>query len=266
MKGSERIGIAIIALIMLAAAFAPLVAGADPNAQDVSARLQAPSERHLLGTDQLGRDLFARLVYGSRPALALVALVAVVTVPIGLCLGILAGFFGGKVDALIMRFTDIVMAFPRLVLAIAFVAAFGPGLLNAALALALTTWPAYARQARIETLVLRRSDYLVASQMAGIRGPRLLFGHVLPMCLPSAIVRLALDMARMIVAAAGLGFLGLGIRPPTAEWGSMVAEGSRVIFDQWWVAAIPGSAIFLVSMAFNLLSDGLRDLMDPRHG
>jgi peptide/nickel transport system permease protein len=156
--------------------------------------------------------------------------------------------------------------FPRLLLAFAFVAIMGPGLLNGALALALTSWPAYARQARVETTALRRSDYLAAAEMVGIRGIRLLWGHVLPLVLPSAIIRLALDLSGIILAAAGLGFLGLGVRPPTAEWGSMVAEGTQVIFDQWWIAAAPGLAILITSLAFNLLADGLRDILDPRHG
>jgi peptide/nickel transport system permease protein len=152
------------------------------------------------------------------------------------------------------------------VLALAFVAILGPGLLNGALALSLTAWPAYARQARAETSVLRDSDYLAAAHLQGIRGARLLLGHVLPLCLPSVIVRVALNLGGIILAAAGLGFLGLGVQPPTAEWGSMVADGSRVIFDQWWVAAAPGIAILLASLSFNLLGDGLRDVLDPRHG
>jgi peptide/nickel transport system permease protein len=157
------------------------------------------------------------------------------------------------------------MSFPRLLLSFAFVAILGPGLINGALALALTSWPAYARQARVETGALRQSDYLAAAEMVGIRGPRLLWGHVLPLVLPSAVIRLALDLSGIILAAAGLGFLGLGVRPPTAEWGSMVAEGTQVIFDQWWVAAAPGLAILVASLGFNLLADGLRDILDPRH-
>ena len=164
-----------------------------------------------------------------------------------------------------LRFTDVVMSMPRLILAFAFVAMLGPGLVNGALALALTTWPAYARQARSEIQRLRHSDYLAAAEMLGIRGGRLLVGHILPLCLPSAIVRLALDLAGIILAAAGLGFLGLGARPPMAEWGAMIADGMQVIFDQWWIAAIPGAAILLASLAFNLLGDGLRDILEPQH-
>ena len=177
----------------------------------------------------------------------------------------LSGYYGGWLERILMRFTDVVMSMPRLILAFAFVAMLGPGLVNGALALALTTWPAYARQARSEIQRLRHSDYLAAAEMLGIRGGRLLVGHILPLCLPSAIVRLALDLAGIILAAAGLGFLGLGARPPMAEWGAMIADGMQVIFDQWWIAAIPGAAILLASLAFNLLGDGLRDILEPQH-
>ena len=198
-------------------------------------------------------------------ALGLVALVTAITLPVGLLVGILSGYYGGWLERILMRFTDVVMSMPRLILAFAFVAMLGPGLVNGALALALTTWPAYARQARSEIQRLRHSDYLAAAEMLGIRGGRLLVGHILPLCLPSAIVRLALDLAGIILAAAGLGFLGLGARPPMAEWGAMIADGMQVIFDQWWIAAIPGAAILLASLAFNLLGDGLRDILEPQH-
>jgi peptide/nickel transport system permease protein len=196
----------------------------------------------------------------------LVLIVVLLMAPLGITVGILAGFFGGLTERVLMRLTDIVMFFPRLLLAFAFVAIMGPGLINGALALALTSWPAYARQARVETVALRRSDYLAAAEMVGIKGIRLLWGHILPLILPSAVVRLALDLSGIILAAAGLGFLGLGVRPPTAEWGSMVSDGTQVIFDQWWIAATPGLAILITSLAFNLLADGLRDILDPRHG
>ncbi|HAA38823.1 MULTISPECIES: ABC transporter permease [Pseudomonas] len=259
------LGVSLIVLLVLVAVFAPLLSGFDPNHQNIQERLLPPSAQHWLGTDGFGRDLFTRLLYGTRPTLLLVSLVLLLTLPIGVLVGVTAGFYGGWLERILMRITDVVMAFPQLVLALAFVAILGPGLLNGALALSLTAWPAFARQARAETSVLRDSDYLAAAHLQGIRGVRLLVGHVLPLCLPSVIVRVALSLGGIILAAAGLGFLGLGVEPPTAEWGSMVADGSRVIFDQWWVAAAPGIAILLTSLSFNLLGDGLRDVLDPRH-
>jgi peptide/nickel transport system permease protein len=218
-----------------------------------------------MGTDSLGRDTLSRLLYGARPTLGLTALVAVSMVLTGLAVGILSGYCGGWIERGLMALTNLVMAFPPLVLALAFMGLLGPGLINAALALMLTGWPPYARLSRAEVRVLRRSDYIAAAEMQGITGVRLLVGHVLPACVPAARIRLALDLARIILAAAALGFLGLGIRPPAPEWGMMIAEGSRFIFDEWWLAAFPGAAILVVSLACNLLADGLRDRDDPRH-
>jgi len=263
---AAAVGTVILVAILAMAALAPLLAPYDPIAQDIAARLAPPSPAHWLGTDGFGRDIVSRLIYGSRPTLLIISLVALIMAPLGTAIGIVAGYYGGIVDRVLMRLTDMVMSFPRLILAFAFVAVLGPGLLNAALALALTSWPAYARQARVETQAMRKSDYLSSAEMLGIRGPRLLIGHVLPLVFSLAIVRVALDLAGMVLIAAGLGFLGLGVRPPTAEWGTMVADGTSVIFDQWWVAASPGVCILIASLSFNLLADGLRDLLDPRNG
>ena len=258
-------GLAAVLGMVLVALAAPLLAGADPNAQDVLVRLQPPSAAHWLGTDQLGRDLWARLVFGTRPTLMIVLLVAWLSAPLGLAVGICAGYFGGWVNLVFMRVTDVFMALPRLVLALMFVAVMGPGILNAVIAITVTAWPPYARLARTETLAIRDSDFLHAARIAGIPTWRILAGQVLPLCLPSTIIRVTLDMAGVILTAAGLGFLGLGAQPPLAEWGAMVAAGRLYIFDQWWVAAVPGAAILLGSLAFNLLGDGLRDVLDPRH-
>jgi peptide/nickel transport system permease protein len=254
-----RFGLAVLAVWGVLAIAAPWFAPYDPLHQQIEARLQPPSLAHWLGTDSLGRDALSRLLYGARPTLLLVALVAAFMAPIGLTFGILGGYFSGSIDRLLSGLTNVVMAFPQLVLALAFVGLLGPGLLNVALALILTGWPAYARLSRAETQLLRRSDYIAAAEMLGIRGPRLLFGHVLPACLPALRARLALDLAGVVLTAAALGFLGLGERPPTPEWGTMVAEGGRVVFDQWWLAAAPGAAIFLLSIAFNSIADGLRE-------
>jgi len=260
-----NIGLGLVIFIIFVALLAPLIAPFDPNIQHMDQRLLAPNSQYLLGTDRFGRDLLSRVLFGARPTLLLVSLVILLTVPIGLFFGICAGYFGGWIERILMRITDIVMSLPSLIIALALVSILGPSLMNGALALAFTSWPSFARQARTETLALRRSDYLAAAQMQGITGWRLIVGHIVPLCLPSATVRAALNLGGIILSAAGLGFLGMGIQPPAAEWGSMVASGSQVIFDQWWIATVPGFAILFASLAFNLLGDGLRDKMDPRH-
>jgi len=258
-------GIAAVLLMILVAIAAPWLAGIDPNVQDFTCRLSPPSSAHWLGTDQLGRDLWSRLIYGTRPTLLIVLLVAWLSAPMGLVVGICAGYFGGWINTVFMRVTDIFMALPRLVLALMFVAVMGPGIINAVIAITVTAWPPYARLARTETLAIRNSDFLHAARVAGIPTWRILVGQVLPLCLPSTVIRVTLDMAGVILTAAGLGFLGLGAQPPLAEWGAMVSTGRLYIFDQWWVAAVPGAAILFGSLAFNLLGDGLRDVLDPKH-
>jgi peptide/nickel transport system permease protein len=257
-------GSLLLLAIVVPALLAPWLAH-DPLNQNLALRLQPPSLLHPCGTDGLGRDVLSRLLYGARATLGLVAVVALFMVPLGLVVGIVAGYLGGWVDRALTALTSLVMAFPPLVLALAFVGVLGPGLLNCALALTLTGWPTYARLARAQTRILRQSDYLDAARMQGIVGVRLLYGHVLPACVPTMQVRLALDLASIILAAAAFGFLGLGVRPPTPEWGMMIAEGARVIFEQWWIAAFPGLMIFVASLAFNLAAEGLRDQGDPRH-
>lgn len=261
------IGLVIVLLLVLMGIFAPLLSlGNSPLTQDLAGRLAAPSAEHWFGTDELGRDILARTLYGARATLAIVALVSIIVVPIGLAVGTVAGYMGGWVDAVLMRITDIFLAFPRLILALAFAAALGPGIENAVIAIALTSWPAYARIARSETMTIAHSDFIQSVVLQGASTWRILFRHIVPLCLSSVIVRLTLDMSGIILTAAGLGFLGLGAQPPTPEWGAMVSSGRDVILDQWWVATIPGLAIFIVSLGFNLLGDGLRDVFDPKSG
>ncbi|GFE66000.1 ABC transporter permease [Litoreibacter roseus] len=260
-------GLGILVLLLLTAAFAPVLAPYSWLAQDLGNRLQPlGTEGHLLGTDSLGRDILSRLIYGSRITLYIVALVALIAPIVGLLVGTVAGYAGGWVDVVLMRTTDIFLAFPRLVLALAFVAALGAGIENAVLAISLTAWPPYARIARAETLTIRSSDYIAAIRLQGAGPLRIITKHIWPLCISSLIVRVTLDMAGIILAAAGLGFLGLGAQPPSPEWGAMISEGRRFILDHWWVATMPGLAIFTVSLAFNLLGDGLRDLLDPKDG
>ena len=260
------VGLLTVALLLLVALLAPELATHDPFAQDLTIRLQPSSDAHLLGTDQLGRDIYSRVVHGSRLTLMIVALVALIVGPLGLLIGTVAGYFGGWVDAALMRVTDIFLAFPRLILALAFVSALGPGIDNAIIAISITSWPPYARIARAETMMLRGSDFIAAVQLQGASALRILWGHIVPLCVSSVIIRLTLDMAGIILIAAGLGFLGLGAQPPAPEWRAMVATGRDFLLDQWWVATVPGIAIFVVSLGFNLLGDGLRDVLDPKHG
>ena len=266
-NGLAVTGLAIVLLLVLVAACAPLLADHDAVARQVLGdRLAYFSWAHLFGTDQLGRDILARVLFGARITLTIVALVAAIVVPVGLAIGLSAGYLGGWTDRVLMRLTDIFLAFPRLILALAFASALGPGIENAIVAIALTTWPPYARLARAEAMTLRRSEFVLASELQGASPLRVLWSQILPLCLSSVIIRLTLDMAGIILTAAGLGFLGLGAQPPAPEWGAMVSTGRQVLLDQWWVATIPGIAIVVVSLGFNLLGDGLRDLSDARSG
>ncbi len=261
------LGLLVLAFLVLAAIFAPLLASHDPFAQDLGQRLLPPgSGEHLFGTDSLGRDIYSRLLYGARISIYIVMLVVMVAPVVGLIVGTVAGFAGGWIDVLLMRITDIFLAFPRLILALAFVAALGAGIENAVLAISLTAWPPYARIARAETLTIRNSDYIHAIRLQGAGPLRIVTRHIWPLCISSLVIRVTLDMAGIILTAAGLGFLGLGAQPPSPEWGAMISEGRKFILDSWWVATIPGLAIFSISLAFNLLGDGLRDVLDPKDG
>lgn len=258
------LGLIVLILLIGMAVFAPWLSPQSPFTQDLAGRLAPPSSEHWLGTDALGRDILSRLIHGSRITLFIVGTVALIAPIIGLFIGTVAGFAGGWVDQVLMRITDIFLAFPKLILALAFVAALGASITNAVLALALTAWPPYARLARAETLTVRNADFIAAARLQGAGPLRLLVKHIWPLCISSLIVRVALDMAGIILSAAGLGFLGLGAQPPMPEWGAMISDGRTYILDFWWVAAMPGIAIFIVSMAFNLLGDGLRDVLDPK--
>jgi peptide/nickel transport system permease protein len=242
-------GLAVLVALLLLALLAPTLTNRSPVTQDLSARLQPPSATYWLGTDELGRDIYTRVLYGSRITLVIVVLVVIIVAPTGLLIGTAAGYLGGWVDTVLMRVTDVFLAFPRLILALAFVSALGPGIENAVIAIACTAWPPYARVARAETLTIRRSDFIAAIRLQGAGPLRILLGHVIPLCTSSLIVR-----------------VGLGAQPPAPEWGAMIASGRRFLLDQWWVATMPGVAILVVSLGFNLLGDGLRDVLDPKVG
>jgi peptide/nickel transport system permease protein len=258
------LGLGVALLLVMIAALAPWLATHSPMEPDLANRLQPPGVEYWFGTDGLGRDIYSRVVYGARLTLYVVCLVAVIAAPVGLLVGTTAGYFGGWLDAVLMRVTDIFLAFPRLILALAFVAALGPGIENAIIAIGITAWPPYARVARAETLTVRNAEFIDAVRLQGASSLRIIWGHVVPLCTSSVLIRVTLDMAGIILTAAGLGFLGLGAQPPLPEWGAMISSGRQFLLDQWWVATIPGIAIFIVSLGFNLLGDGLRDVLDPK--
>lgn len=258
------IGLLIIVVVLLLSLIAPLLTPYDPGFQDLANRLASPSAKHWLGSDELGRDIYTRVLYGGRTTLGMVIAVVTLTAPIGLLVGCIAGYTGGILDKLLMRLTDIFLSFPRLILALAFVAALKPGVESAILAIALTAWPPYARLARAETMQFRNSDFIAANRLTGADPMRIILRHVMPLCMPSLIVRITLDMSSIIITAASLGFLGMGAQPPSPEWGTMIATARRFLFTEWWVPMMPCIAIFLTSLAFNFLGDGLRDVLDPK--
>lgn len=257
-------GLATVIVLILLCLAAPLLATHDPGQQALTNRLAAPSAEHWLGTDELGRDVYSRLLYGGRVTLGMVVAVVLLVAPLGLAVGCIAGYFGGLADRVLMRVTDVFLAFPRLILALAFVAAIKPGITSAIAAIALTAWPPYARLARAETLTVRNTDYIAAVRLTGASPWRIILKHVTPMCTQSLIVRVTLDMSSIILTAAALGFLGMGAQPPSPEWGTMIATARRFILTEWWVPLVPAIAIFVASLAFNLLGDGLRDVLDPK--
>lgn len=258
------LGCIIILSLIILAIFAPLIAPYDPIATNLGHRLLPPSSDYIFGTDEMGRDIFSRIIWGTRLTLYVVGLVAIIAAPVGIIVGTVSGYLGGFIDTALMRLTDIFLAFPKLILALAFVAALGPGIENAIIAISITSWPPYARIARAETITIRNSDFIKAIQLQGASRLRIIIKHIMPLCLSSLIVRVTLDMAGIILTAAGLGFLGLGAQPPSPEWGAMTSSGRAFIIDHWWVITMPGTAIFVVSLAFNLFGDGLREVLDPK--
>jgi peptide/nickel transport system permease protein len=257
------LGFSIILALIFVAIFAPTIAPYDPIAMSLSHRLAPPSMSHLLGTDELGRDILSRIIYGTGVALKSMIIVLLIDLPLGLFLGIVAGYFGGWIDEITMRMADIFMAFPRLILAMAIGAALGPSLVNTMIAIAITMWPTYARLARGETLSIKERAFIEAEKALGTSKAKILFSSILPLCSSTTIVRATLDMGDVIRIAAGMSFLGLGAQPPIPEWGLMVSTGRSFLVTQWWVPTFPGFAILFAVLGFNLLGDGIRDITDP---
>lgn len=256
-------GIFLFFLWMLISFIAPQIAPYEPLQQDIVNRLQGPTLSHLFGTDQLGRDIFSRVLYGGRLSLPAGVAVVVVAGLIGTVIGSLAGYIGGWFEELTMRLTEIFMAFPTIILAMAVAAALGPSLINAIVAMVVVWWPNYARLVRSLVLAVKSQEYVEAARALGVQEGRILWRTILPNCLAPAVVLATIDLGNAILVFAGLSFLGLGPEPSSPEWGRMVADGIE-FFDQWWMAAFPGLAIFSVVIGFNFIGDGIRDALDPR--
>lgn len=263
-RNNVRIGLAIIAVFLALTILAPLVAPYDPTDQDLSSALSPPSLAHVFGADQYGRDVFSRVIFGTRDALLAIVVGDGIALCVGGLLGLVAGFIGGLVDAAIMRFVDVLLAFPYLLLALIIVAALGPSLSNALIAIGIVYTPQYARMMRGQVLAVRNADYVRAARALGSGRLRLMLRHVLPNCFTPVLVLATLLAGSVVVETAGLAFLGLGAQPPAADWGAMLAEGHDYFLSAWWIATFPGLAIFAVVLGFNLIGDALRDYADPR--
>ena len=268
LKGSPLTvtGAVIIVLMLLMMIFSPWLATHDPNAIDLTARLLPPSAAHWFGTDEVGRDLFSRVLVGSQQSILAGLVVVAIAGMIGSLLGCLSGVLGGRADAIIMRIMDIMLSIPSLVLTMALAAALGPSLFNAMLAIAIVRIPFYVRLARGQALVVRQYTYVQAAKTFGASRWHLINWHILRNSLPPLIVQASLDIGSAILMAATLGLIGLGAQQPSAEWGAMVANGRNYVLDQWWYCAFPGAAILLTAVGFNLFGDGIRDLLDPKAG
>ena len=263
-------GLGVVVTVLLAAAFAPWLSPFDPLEQDINQRLKEPGWRnaagqaHPLGTDHLGRDILARVIFGSRIALLVGLSAVLISGVLGMMIGLVAGYFGGKVDDFFMRLADIQLAFPFILLAIAVIGVLGPSLRNIIIVIGVSSWVVYARVVRGEVLSIRERDFVQAAIALGSRDGRILVRHVLPNAFTPWLVVATLDMARVIVIESALSFLGLGVQPPTPTWGGMLADGRVYLSTAWWLATFPGLAILVTVLGINLLGDGLRDTLDPR--
>jgi peptide/nickel transport system permease protein len=259
-----RIGLVIIVVAVLAATLGPVLTPYDPAAQELSRRLEGPSTSHPLGRDELGRDILSRLLSGARISLLIGIAVVSVSSTVGMAMGSIAGYFGGRVDDVISRIVDILMAFPGILLAIALVAVLGPSLTNVVLALSVIGWVGYARLVRSQALRAREFEFVQAARALGAGAPRIVLRHILPTALPAVVVQATLGMAGAIISEASLSFLGLGVQPPTPSWGTMLDAGRSHIFDAPHITIFPGLAIAILVLGFNFLGDGLRDRVDPK--
>lgn len=258
------IGLIFLIVVLLAALFAPLLATHDPLERSVTDRLMKPSAVHLMGTDSLGRDILSRVLYGGRVSLQVGIFSVIASTVVGVPLGLIAGYFGGAIDDVIMRVMDVILAFPGLILTIWLVSMLGPSLGNIVFAIAFWSVPSFARLARGNTLSIRETDYIVAERCIGAGNVRILLRHILPNIFAPLIVMATMNLSNAVIAGASLSFLGLGVRPPTPEWGAILNDGRSYLRNAWWIAFFPGITITLVVLAANLVGDALRDALDPR--
>jgi len=269
-RRTALVGLGVVVIVLLAALFAPWLSPFDPLEQDINQRLKEPGWQtaagriHVLGTDHLGRDILARVIFGSRIALVVGLSAVLISGVLGMAIGLVAGYFGGKVDDFFMRLADIQLAFPFILLAIAVIAVRGPTLFNIILVIGVSSWVVYARVVRGEVLSIREREFVQAAIALGSRDGRVVVRHVLPNAFTPWLVVATLDMARVIVIESALSFLGLGVQPPTPTWGGMLADGRVYLSTAWWLATFPGLAILVTVLGINLLGDGLRDTLDPR--
>jgi len=257
-------GLALIVVMFLIAGFASFLAPYDPGKTDVSLKLKPPSFQHYVGTDQLGRDVFSRMLHGSRISLSVGFVAVAISIFIGILLGAVAGYYGGWVDSILMRFVDTMLCFPSFFLILTIVALMGPQILNIMIVIGITSWMGTARFVRAEFLSLRERDYVQAAHVLGVKDHRIIFRHILPNALAPVFVSATLKVASAILIEAGLSFLGFGVQPPRPSWGNILTEGRTYIFDAWWLTVFPGLAILIIVLSFNLLGEGLRDALDPR--
>ncbi len=257
-------GLTLILITFLIAGFASFLAPYDPGKTEVSMKLKAPSFQHLLGTDQLGRDIFSRMLYGSRISLSVGFVAVGISIFIGVLVGALAGYYGRWIDSLLMRFVDTMLCFPSFFLILAVVALLGPSIFNIMVVIGVTSWMGTSRFVRAEFLSLRERDFTQAARALGVKDSRIIFRHILPNALAPVFVTATLKVASAILIEAGLSFLGFGVQPPAPSWGNILTEGRTYIFDAWWLTVFPGLAILIIVLSFNLLGEGLRDALDPR--
>lgn len=261
---TSLLGLGIVLLLAGSAVFAPILSPHDPLRQNVENRLESPSTEHLMGTDRLGRDVFSRVLYGARISLQISATVVGITLLIGVIIGVIAGYVGGLVDEALMRLVDLLFAFPGLLFALVIAAVLGPSLMNIMIALAAVGWTGYARIIRGEVLSVKEDEFVKAAQMMGASRSRIIVSHIVPNVISPIVVLATMKMATIVLATAGLSFLGLGAQPPTPEWGTMLSDSKDLLTSAWWAVNFPGLAIMLTVLGFNLLGDGLRDVLDPR--